>query len=60
MPKYLRNRHAVLLLTLAVYILTIVVEGAVTDRATGTYSFENPYFDLRLQDWEGFKERRED
>lgn len=52
-----RNRYTVLLTTLAVYILTVVIEGAVTGRDATVIDLENPFFDLQIQDFEEFRNR---
>ncbi len=54
----LRNRYTVLLTTLIVYVVVLVAEGAITGREPQSVKFENPYFDLNLNNFEEFRERR--
>ncbi|MEX0965546.1 MAG: hypothetical protein WDZ52_16080 [Pseudohongiellaceae bacterium] len=54
----LRNRYTLLLTTLIVYMVVLVAEGVITDREVRRVEFENPYFDLNLNDLEEFRERR--
>lgn len=55
----LRNRHSVMATTLIVYILAVVVEGAVTGREVRTIDLENPFFDLNIREFDEWRERRE-
>ena len=54
----LRNRHSVMATTLIVYILAVVVEGAVTGREMRTIDLENPFFDLNIREFDEWRERR--
>lgn len=54
----LRSRYHVLLTTLAVYLLVLVIEGAITGREARVIDFENPFFDLNIQDFDQFRESR--
>jgi hypothetical protein len=57
MKNYLfKNRFTLLLATLTVYLLVMVVEGAVTGRRAQIIDFENPFFDLNLNNIEQFIE----
>ncbi|MFM1897712.1 MAG: hypothetical protein RLZZ385_2786 [Pseudomonadota bacterium] len=60
MEKYLlRNRYTLLASVIAAYILIIVIEGVITDRQTRDFTFENPYFELDLNNLEGLEQRLE-
>jgi len=54
----LRNRYTLLLTTLLVYMGVLVAEGMITGREARTIEFENPYFDLNVNEFEEFRERR--
>lgn len=54
----LRNRHSVMATTLIVYILAVVVEGAVTGREMRTIDLENPFFDLNIREFDEWRERQ--
>lgn len=54
----LRNRYTLLLSTLIAYIVVLVAEGAITGREVREVEFENPYFDLNLNNFEEFRENR--
>ena len=56
----LRNRYTLLLSTLIVYIVVLVAEGAITGREAMSVEFENPYFDLNLNNFEEFREHRDE
>lgn len=56
----LRNRYTLLVSTLTVYILVVVAEGAITGREIRTIDLDNPFFDLNIQDFEEFRDRRRD
>lgn len=56
----LRNRYTLLVSTLTVYILVVVAEGAITGREIRTIDLDNPFFDLNIQDFEDFRDRRRD
>ncbi|MCG8413967.1 MAG: hypothetical protein MI746_07090 [Pseudomonadales bacterium] len=48
----LRNRFSVLLATLAVYMLVLVIEGAITGREARVVDLENPFFDLTVREFQ--------
>ena len=54
----LRNRYTLLLSTLIAYIVVLVVEGAITGREASRVEFENPYFDLNLNNIEELRDGR--
>lgn len=54
----LKNRYTLLYTVLAVYILVLVVEGAITGREARVVDFENPFFDLNISNFEDFMEER--
>ena len=54
----LRNRYTLLLTTLLVYMGVLVAEGMLTGREARTIEFENPYFDFNVNEFEEFRERR--
>ena len=54
----LRNRYTLLVVTLIVYMGVLVAEGMITGREARVIEFENPYFDLNLNNFENFRERR--
>lgn len=54
-----KDRHRLLLSTIACYIVLVVIEGLVMDRDSRVYSFENPYFELNLNNLEDFEPRDE-
>ncbi len=54
-----RNRHSVMTTTLLVYILVLVLEGALTGREARVIDLENPFFDLNIRDFDEFRDRRE-
>ena len=53
------SRHRLLLATIATYIVLVVLEGLVMDRESRVFSFENPYFELNLNNIEDFENRGE-
>ncbi len=55
----LRNRYTLLLSTLVAYMAVLVTEGAITGREARVVDFENPFFDLNVNNLEGFREQRE-
>lgn len=55
----LRNRHALLCSVIVVYVAVLVIEGAITGRAARVVEFENPFFDLQVQDFEEFRQDRD-
>jgi hypothetical protein len=55
----LKNRYSVLVTTIAAYVLVVVIEGAVTGREARVIDLDNPYFELNIQDFEEFRDRRE-
>ena len=56
----LKNRYTLLLSVLVVYVLVLVVEGAITGREARVIEFENPFFDLNINNLEEFTERQND
>ena len=56
----LRNRYTLLVVTLIVYMGVLVAEGMNTGREARVIEFENPYFDLNLNNLENFRERRDE
>lgn len=54
----LRNRYTLLVVTLIVYMSVLVAEGMITGREVRLIEFENPYFDMNLNNFEEFRERR--
>lgn len=56
----LRNRYTLLLTTLVVYMGVLVAEGMITGREARTIEFENPYFDFNVNEFEKFRDRRND
>ena len=55
----LRNRHSLLLCTLAAYIVLVVVEGIVMDRDSRVFTFDNEYFEFNATNIEEFESRRD-
>ena len=51
----LKDRHRLLLVTITTYIVLVVVEGLIMDRDSRVYSFENPYFEINLNNMEDFE-----
>lgn len=51
-----RNRYTLLLTVLAVYMMVLVTEGAITGREARVVDFENPFFDLDINNLEEFIE----
>ncbi len=56
----LRNRYTLLLTTLTAYMAVLVAEGAITGREARIVDFENPFFDLSVNNFEQFRESRND
>ncbi|MCH7817435.1 MAG: hypothetical protein IIC60_12795 [Proteobacteria bacterium] len=56
----LKNRYTLLLTILASYMLALVVEGKLTGREARVLEFDNPFFELNIRDFEGFRDRRND
>jgi hypothetical protein len=56
----LKNRFTLLLSVLLVYVLVLVVEGAITGREGTLFDFENPFFEIRINNLEDFQERQSD
>lgn len=52
----LRNRYTLLLTTLVAYMAVLVAEGAITGREARIAEFENPFFDLNVNELEAFRE----
>jgi hypothetical protein len=55
-----KNRYTVLASTLLVYILVVVVEGAITGREARMIDLDNPFFDLNIREFEEFQRRRQE
>ena len=55
----LKNRYTLLLTVLAVYILVLVAEGAITGRQPRMVDFDNPFFDFNVRDFEEFMDNRD-
>ena len=55
----LKNRYSVLVTTITAYVLVVVIEGAVTVREARVIDLDNPYFELNIQDFAEFRDRRE-
>lgn len=56
----LKDRYTVLVATIVVYMAVLMLEGLLTGREARVIDLENPYFDFNVQDWERFRESRED
>lgn len=56
----LRNRYTLLLTTLIVYMAVLVAEGMITGREARVIEFENPYFDFNSNDFDEFRNRRDE
>lgn len=54
----LKNRYTLLLTVLAVYVIVLVVEGAITGREAKVIDFDNPYFDFNARDMDQFMNNR--
>ncbi|PCJ24765.1 MAG: hypothetical protein COA96_08840 [SAR86 cluster bacterium] len=52
----LKNRYTLLITVLIVYMGVLVTEGAITGREARVFDFENPYFDLNINNLEEFFE----
>tara|TARA_B100002003_G_scaffold212060_2_gene208894 strand:+ start:2483 stop:2671 length:189 start_codon:yes stop_codon:yes gene_type:complete len=46
----LKNRYTLLLSVLSVYVVVVVIEGAITDREPDWLKFDNSLFTLDLRD----------
>ncbi len=55
----LRSRYTLLLSVVVIYVLVLVIEGAITGREARLVDFENPFFDLNLNNFEEFNNSRE-
>lgn len=55
----LKNRYTLLLTVMAVYVLVLVTEGAITGREARVVSFDNPFFDLGLNNLQDIMENRD-
>ena len=56
----LKNRYTLLLSVLVVFMVVLVAEGAITGREARVIDFENPFFDLSINDFEEFRDRQRD
>lgn len=54
----LKNRHSLLAVVILIYVLVLVLEGAITGREARVIEFENPFFDLQIQEFEEFRGSR--
>ena len=55
----LKNRYTLLVTVLTVYMAVLVAEGAITGREARVLDFENPFFDLNINNLEEFIEVRQ-
>lgn len=55
----LKNRYTLLMTVLAVYVLVLVAEGAITGREARVVRFDNPFFDLNLNNLQEFMENQD-
>lgn len=56
----LKNRYTLLISVLVLYMVVLVAEGAITGREARVIDFENPFFDLNINDFEQFRDRQRD
>jgi hypothetical protein len=57
--KYLlKNRYSLLGSVIACFICVVIVEGIVMDRESRVYSFDNPFFELNLNNIEELQFQR--
>ena len=54
----MKNRYTLLLSVIVSFILIVVIEGVVLERESRVYTFENPYFDLNINNFDGVENRR--
>lgn len=47
---FLRNRYTLLLTVMALYVVVVVIEGAITERQPDWLKFDNSLFTLDLRD----------
>jgi len=60
MKRYiLKNRFTLLLTVLVAYMVVLVTEGAITGRKAQFVDFENPFFDLNVNNIEALMNRGE-
>ena len=55
----LRNRYTLLLTVIMIYVLVLVVEGAISGRDARVIEFDNPFFDLNIRNFEEFMDERQ-
>ena len=55
-----RNRDTVLATTILVYLLVVVVEGALTGREARVIDLENPFFDFNIGDLDQLRQLGQD
>lgn len=55
----LKNRYTLLVTVVAVYMAVLVAEGAITGREARVLDFENPFFDININNLEEFIEIRQ-
>lgn len=54
----LKNRYTLLVTVLATYVIVLVLEGAITGRDARVLEFENPFFDLNVNNLEEYMNNR--
>lgn len=54
----MKNRYTLLVTVLTVYIVVLVIEGLITGRQAQVLDFENPFFDLNINDLDELRDRR--
>ena len=56
--KYiLRNRYTLLASVIVSVVLIVIVEGMITNRESRVYSFDNPFFEIDLNNIEQLQNR---
>lgn len=55
----LKDRYTVLVATIVIYMAVLMLEGLLTGREARVIDLENPYFDFNVQDWERFRDSRD-
>lgn len=53
----LRNRYTLLASVIVCVVLVVIVEGLVTNRESRVYTFDNPFFELDLNNIEQWQNR---
>ncbi len=54
----LKNRYTLLLSVLTLFVVAVVIEGAVAGREPRIIEFDNPYFDFNARDIDQFMNNR--